>query len=39
VRRLACTIHSREDGRYRGSFIIDDSKGLGQSTFKPAPTP
>lgn len=36
VRRLSCTIHERNTGEYRGTEVIDDSRGLGAIRYFPA---
>ena len=29
VRRLACTLHNKDTGQYKGTQVLDDSRGLG----------
>ena len=35
VRRLACTLHDKDSGQYRGTQVLDDSRGLGTTEYLP----
>ncbi len=35
VRRLACTLHNKDSGAYRGSQAIDDSRNIGPIEYVP----
>ena len=35
VRRLACTLHNKDTGQYRGTQVLDDSRGLGVTEYLP----
>jgi hypothetical protein len=35
VRRLACTLHNKDTGAYRGTQVLDDSRGLGVTEYLP----
>jgi hypothetical protein len=38
VRRLACTIHNKDTGAYRGTQVLDDSRNLGVIEYYPDPS-
>lgn len=35
VRRLACTLHNKDTGKYVGTQVLDDSRGLGATEYLP----
>lgn len=35
VRRLACTLHNKDTGAYRGTQVLDDSRNLGAVEYLP----
>jgi hypothetical protein len=35
LRRLACTLHNKDTGQYRGTQVLDDSRGLGVTEYLP----
>ena len=35
VRRLACTLRDKDTGQYRGTQVLDDSRGKGVTEYLP----